>query len=114
MKSYNMIIAHIALKIPRLGKHTMYSEKLFLWLQSGPGSQQGAGTKSSFRLLRKSGDFVTKHVCNQTQLKLVRTQTGSYPSSFAPKRFRCHCIIKPSSLANIGHFFINYDLLAII
>ena len=30
-----------------LGKHTMFSEKLFLWLQSGPGSQQGAGTKSS-------------------------------------------------------------------
>ena len=34
------------MKIPRLRKHTMYSEKLFLWLWSGPGSQQGAGTKS--------------------------------------------------------------------
>ena len=38
--------------------------------------------------------------------KLVRTQTGSYPSSFAPKRFRYHCLIKPSSLANIGHFLL--------
>ena len=38
------------MKIPGLGKHTMYSEKLFLWLQSGPGSQQGAGTKSRMRL----------------------------------------------------------------
>ena len=38
------------MKIPRLGKHTMYSEKLFLWLLSGPGSQLGAGTKSRMRL----------------------------------------------------------------
>ena len=28
-------IIAIAMKIPRLGKHTMYSEKLFLWLQMG-------------------------------------------------------------------------------
>ena len=31
----------------------MSSEKLFTWLQSGPGSQQGAGTKSRMRLLRR-------------------------------------------------------------
>ena len=41
------------MKIPRLGKRTMYSEKLFLWLQSDPGSQQGAGTKSRMRLLSR-------------------------------------------------------------
>ena len=30
----------MAMTIPGLGKHTMFSEKLFLGLQSGPGSQQ--------------------------------------------------------------------------
>ena len=36
----NKVLKRIAMNIPGLGKHTMFSEKLFLWLQSGPGSQQ--------------------------------------------------------------------------
>ena len=47
------------------------------------------------------------------EIRRLRYQTGcnqtdADPSSFAPKRFRYHCIIKTiyQSLANIGYFFI--------
>ena len=61
------------MKIPGLGKHTLFSEKLFLRLQSGHHSQQWAGTKSRMRLL------------SQDKIQYEAPEPGQNPTYEAPE-----------------------------